>query len=110
AGGWLPDGLVARGDEYRGYLAGIAPEVVLRAAIAPRPVAISGWDMAASAPRATSLAAAPGSVYFLQRADGGRFTAADVRGWWWAAPGPRPEHGSGRVVAPPWPPPPPPPL
>ena len=102
ARGWLPDGLVARDDEYRGHLAGIAPEVVLRAAIAPRPVAISGWDMAANAPRATDLAVAPGSVYFLQRADGGRFTATDVRGLWLAALGRRTEDGFGRVVAAPW--------
>ncbi|HEY0987799.1 MAG TPA: type III-B CRISPR module-associated Cmr3 family protein [Kofleriaceae bacterium] len=102
AGGWLPDGLVAHGDEYRGHLAGIAPEVVLRAAITPRPVAISGWDVAADAPRATNLAVAPGSVYFLQRADGGRFTAADVRGLWLAPLGRRTTDGFGRVVAAPW--------
>jgi CRISPR-associated protein Cmr3 len=102
ARGWLPDGLVARGDEYRGHLAGIASEVVLRAAITPRPVAISGWDMAAAAPRATDLAVAPGSVYFLQRADGGGFTAADVRGLWLAALGRRTADGFGRVVAAPW--------
>jgi len=102
AQGWLPDGLVACDDEYRGHLAGIAPEVVLRAAIAPRPVAISGWDMAVNAPRATDLAVAPGSVYFLQRADGGGFTAADVRGLWLAALGRRTEDGFGRIVAAPW--------
>jgi CRISPR-associated protein Cmr3 len=102
ARGWLPDGLVARDDEYRGHLAGIAPEVVLRAAIAPRPVAISGWDMAANAPRATDLAVAPGSVYFLQRADGGKFTDDNVRGLWLAALGRRTEDGFGRVVAAPW--------
>jgi CRISPR-associated protein Cmr3 len=102
ARGWLLDGLVARGDEYRGHLAGIAHEVVLRAAIAPRAVAISGWDMAANAPRPTDLAVAPGSVYFLQRADGGGFTAADVRGLWLTALGRRTEDGFGRVVAAPW--------
>jgi len=102
ARGWLPDGLVAEGDEYRGQLEGIAPEVVLRAAIAPRPVAISGWDMAASAPRATDLAVAPGSVYFLQRADGSGFTADDVRGLWLAKLGRRTEDGFGRVLAAPW--------
>ena len=102
AHGWLPDGLVARGDEYRGHLAGIAPEVVLRAATAPRPVAISGWDMVAKAPRATDLAVAPGSVYFLQRTDGAGFAAADVRGLWLAALGRRTEDGFGRVVAAPW--------
>jgi CRISPR-associated protein Cmr3 len=102
ARGWLPDGLVTPGDEYRGHLAGIAPEVVLRAAIAPRPVAISGWDMAANAPRATDLAVAPGSVYFLQRADGDRFTTADVHNLWLAKLGRRTEDGFGRVVAAPW--------
>lgn len=102
ARGWLPDGLAADGDVYRGRLAGIAPEVVLRAVIAPRPVAISGWDMAANAPRATNLAVAPGSVYFLQRADGGRFTADDVRDLWLAALGCRTEDGFGRVVAAAW--------
>lgn len=102
ARGWLPDGLVARGDEYRGHLAGIAPEVVLRAAITPRPVPISGWDMAVAAPRATDLAVAPGSVYFLQRADGGAFHTADILGLWLAAVGRRAEDGFGRVVAAPW--------
>ncbi len=102
ARGWLPDGLAAHGDVYRGRLAGIAPEVVLRAVIAPRPVAISGWDMAAGAPRATDLAVAPDAVYFLERADGGGFTAADVGGLWLAALGHRTADGFGRVVAAPW--------
>lgn len=103
--GWLPDGFDARGDEYRGALAGIEAELVLRAAITPRPVPISGWDIAArpaGAPRRTNLAVAPGSVYFFQRADGGRFTAADVCGRWLAELGRRTEDGFGRVVAAPW--------
>lgn len=102
AGGWLPDGLVAHGEEYRGHLAGISPEVILRAAIAPRPMAISGWDMAAAAPRATDLAVAPGSVYFLQRADGIAFSAEELRGLWLAPLGRRTEDGFGRVMAAPW--------
>ena len=102
ARGWLPDGLVAHGDHYLGHLTGLAPEVVLRAAIAPRPVAISGWDMAAGAPRPTDLAVAPGTVYFLHRADRAPFSAADVRGLWLAALGRRTEDGFGRVVAAPW--------
>lgn len=102
AAGWLLDGLVADGDQYRGQLAGLPPEVVLRAAITTRPVAISGWDMAASAPRATNLAVAPGSVYFLQRADGEPFTATDMRLLWLTALGLRTAEGFGRVVAAPW--------
>jgi CRISPR-associated protein Cmr3 len=106
AGGWLPDGLTAYGETLRGHLAGLAPEVVLRAAITSRPVAISGWDMAAAAgrgaPRRTDLAVAPGAVYFFERFDGGTFTAAQFTALWLAALGSRVDDGFGRVVAAPW--------
>src|SRR5690606_7359074 len=50
--GWVPDGLVSRNGEYRGELAG--HEVVLRAAFVPRPIHVSGWDMAEGKPKPTS--------------------------------------------------------
>lgn len=105
ARGWLPDGLDARDGAFRGHLAGLGPEVVLRAAITARPVAISGWDMTAGktgAPRSTNLAVAPGAVYFFHRADGAAFSAAELAGLWLAALGARCDDGFGRVIAAAW--------
>ena len=100
--GWLPDGLIARDGGYVGRLPGCPHEVVLRAALTPRPAPISGWDMAARAPRQTDLAVAPGAVYFFQRVDGGTFAAAELRALWLTALGRRTTDGFGRVVAAPW--------
>ena len=85
--GWLPDGLDPQGGWYRGRVAGIDHEVVLRAAFVPRPVHVSGLDMAAGAPKPTSRMVAPGAVYFFERADGqtirrGRCSVALARRDW----------------------------
>jgi CRISPR-associated protein Cmr3 len=96
--GWLPDGLAVKEGAYRGFLPGLDGEVVLRAAFVPRPVHISGWDMAANAPKPTSRMVAPGAVYFFERADGKPFGEADARSLWLAAVGGRTEEGFGRVV------------
>lgn len=95
--GWLPDGLIRQGSEYRGPLAGLG-EVVLRAAFVPRPMHVSGWDMYVAKPKATSRMVAPGAVYFFERADGRAFTEADARSLWLAAVGARTEEGFGHVV------------
>jgi CRISPR-associated protein Cmr3 len=100
--GWLPDGLERRGEGYRGRLAGIGGEVVLRAAFVPRPIHVSGWDIAANngkgAPKPTARMVAPGSVYFFQRTDGTLFDDAAARALWMAAIGDRTDEGFGRVV------------
>jgi CRISPR-associated protein Cmr3 len=95
---WLPDGFEPRHGEYRGRLAGVAGELVLRAAFVPRPVHISGWDMAAGMPKPTSRMVAPGAVYFFERADGALLDEEDARPLWLAAVGTRTNEGFGRVV------------
>lgn len=96
--GWLPDGLRENSSTYSGRLPGIDHDVILRAAFVPRPTHVSGWDMAANAPKPTSRMVAPGAVYFFERADGKPFGEADARSLWLAALGARTEEGFGRVV------------
>lgn len=100
--GWLPDGLEPRGREYRGALPGVDGEVVLRAAFIPRPIHVSGWEMAAhngrGAPKPTSRMVPPGAVYFFELDDGRPFGETEVRSLWLVAIGDRQEEGFGRVV------------
>lgn len=96
--GWLPDGLVQTNGEYHGQLAGLDPEVVLRAAFVPRPIHVSGWDMARGEPKPTSRMVPPGAVYFFERADGKPFGEAEAKALWLAALGTRTDEGFGRVV------------
>lgn len=104
--GWLPDGLERRGRAYGGRLPGLDGEVVLRAAFVPRPLHVSGWDMAANdgkgAPKPTSRMVTPGAVYFFERADGRPFDEDDARSLWLRALGDRTNEGFGRVVAGVW--------
>ncbi len=100
--GWLPDGLEENGGTYSGRLPGIDHDVILRAAFVPRPIHVSGWDMAANAPKPTSRMVAPGAVYFFERTDGKPFGEADARSLWLAALGARTDEGFGRVVAGVW--------
>jgi CRISPR-associated protein Cmr3 len=105
--GWLPDGFapapVGDGWQFHGTLSGLSGEFILHAACVPRPMHVSGWDMAngrdkGGAPRATSRLVPPGAVYFFERADGRPFTADDARALWLAAVGGRTDEGFGRVV------------
>jgi len=96
--GWLPDGLERRGSEFLGHMGPIKEEVVLRAAMVPRPVHVSGWDMASGYPKRTSRMVAPGAVYFFERTDGKPFSEADAQSLWLAALGTRTDEGFGRVV------------
>lgn len=96
AKGWLPDGFVNTNGEYRGRLAGL--DVVLRAAFVPRPIHVSGWDMAKGEPKPTSRMVPPGAVYFFERADGQPFGEAEAKALWLAALGTRSDEGFGRVV------------
>jgi|KBSSwiStaDraftv2_1062776.scaffolds.fasta_scaffold18996_4 CRISPR-associated protein Cmr3 len=108
-GGWLPDDFkpVKIGDtwEFRGPLPNILGELALRAAFVPRPMHISGWDMASDkatggAPRATSRLVPPGAVYFFERVGDQPkpFAAAEGEALWLAALGGRTKEGFGRVV------------
>jgi CRISPR-associated protein Cmr3 len=76
--------------------------VVLRAAVVPRPLHVSGWDMAARAPKPTSRMVPPGAVYFFERVDGQPFGEAEARALWLAAIGARTDEGFGRVVPGTW--------
>jgi len=98
AKGWLPDGLVKTDGEYRGQLAGLDHEVILRAALVPRPIHVSGWDMAKGQPKPTSRMVPPGAVYFFERADGTPISEADAKALWLGALGTRTDEGFGRVV------------
>ncbi|MFP4600082.1 MAG: type III-B CRISPR module-associated Cmr3 family protein [Persicimonas sp.] len=94
--GWLPDGLVNTNGQYRGRLAGL--DVILRAAFVPRPIHVSGWDMAKGEPKPTSRMVPPGAVYFFERADGQPFEEAEAKSLWLAALGTRTDEGFGRIV------------
>jgi CRISPR-associated protein Cmr3 len=102
AAGWLPDGFTAAGDRYAGRLPGVADELVLRAAFVPRPVDLSGWDMAAGRPKPTDRLVPAGAVYFFQKTSGAGFSASDVDALWLTALGGRTGEGLGRFVAGPW--------
>ncbi len=94
--GWLPDGFVNTNGEYCGQLAGL--DVFLRAAFVPRPIHVSGWDMAKGEPKPTSRMVPLGAVYFFERTDGQPFGEAEVRSLWLVALGTRTDEGFGRVV------------
>ncbi|MCC6526644.1 MAG: CRISPR-associated protein Crm3 [Polyangiaceae bacterium] len=96
--GWLPDGLVKTNGEYRGQLAGLDHEVILRATLLRRPIHVSGWDMAKAEPKPTSRMVPPGAVYFFERADGAPISEADAKALWLGALGTRTDEGFGRVV------------
>jgi len=103
--GWLPDGFDSKTvtGAFQGTLPGISGELVLRAALVPRPMHVSGWDMAnhrakGGAARSTSRLAPPGAVYFFQRTDKAEFAVDDAKALWLAALGNRTDEGFGRVV------------
>jgi CRISPR-associated protein Cmr3 len=96
--GWVPDGLERQGREFRGRLPGVRAEVILRAALVPRPVPLSGWDLAENRPKRAARAVPPGSVYFLVRADGRPFGPEEAQALWLAGLGERGAEGFGRVV------------
>ncbi|MGH7707206.1 MAG: type III-B CRISPR module-associated Cmr3 family protein [Vulcanimicrobiaceae bacterium] len=101
-GGWLFEGFERRDLEFRGRLAAIDGELVLRAAMVARPADMSGWDMAANngagAPKPSTRMVPPGSVYFFERCDGRPFAEAEARALWLSAHGTRDGEGFGRVV------------
>jgi CRISPR-associated protein Cmr3 len=100
--GWRPDFFKSQDKEYRGRLSAIDGDLILRAAFVRRPVHISGWDMFKGQPKPISRMAASGSVYFIERVDGRKFTESDARALWLAAIGQRTHEGFGRIVAGTW--------
>lgn len=96
--GWLPDGMERQGREFRGWLGPLDGELVLRSAIVPRPLDVTGWDMAARTPKPSVRMVPPGAVYFFEKVDGGGFGVEDATALWLAALGARTEEGFGRVV------------
>ncbi len=98
--GWLPDGLERGEHEGRpawvGTLPGVEGRVVLRAALVPRPLELSTWDMARGRPRATRRLVPAGATYFFEKVDGHGFTALPAL--WLAAWGGGREEGLGRVL------------
>ncbi|HYH97869.1 type III-B CRISPR module-associated Cmr3 family protein, partial [Hyalangium sp.] len=98
--GWLPDGLERTEHEgqpaWVGTLPGVEGRVVLRAALVPRSLELSTWDMARGRPRATRRLVPAGSTYFFEKVDGRGFTALSAL--WLAAWGGSREEGLGRVL------------
>ena len=97
--GWLPSWLEARDGRIVGDLPGVGP-VALVAACVGRPVHVSGWDMAARRPKPTRRLVPAGSVYFLEKVDGGAFTLSDAEAVWLRAVGEGSDTGeaTGAVV------------
>lgn len=106
ADGWRPGGFAPKGREIRGWLPAVGAEVILRAAMVPRPLHVSGWNIAANngrgAPKKTSRMVPPGAVYFFERADGRPFSSEDAERLWLSAMGDRTNEGFGRVVPGTW--------
>ncbi|WP_428268693.1 type III-B CRISPR module-associated Cmr3 family protein [Haliangium sp.] len=103
--GWLPDGFEAKPEGYIGRVSGIDAELRLRAALVPRPLDLSTWNTVARAPRATLRLVAPGAVYFFDKLDGAKFTAAEHQSLWLAGLGTGRADGLGLVVPGRWDPP-----
>lgn len=106
--GWLPDGF-ERVDgtppRYVGRLPCVAAPVVLRAALVPRPLEVSGWDMVRRRPRPTRRWVPAGAVYFFEKHGGGDFTANELRALWLASWGGGHAEALGQVLPGVWQPP-----
>ncbi len=99
ADGWLPDGFQPdANNRYVGKLHPLAGEFFLRAAFVPRPLNVSGWDMASRGPKKTDRMVPPGSVYFFEHTDKEPITEAEAEALWLGVIGARTEEGFGRVV------------
>ncbi|ATB51339.1 type III-B CRISPR module-associated Cmr3 family protein [Corallococcus macrosporus] len=106
--GWLPDGLELESGtppRYVGRLPGLAAPVVLRAALVPRPLDVSGWDMVRRRPRPTRRWVPAGAVYFFEKHCGEDFTADELRALWLASWGGGHAEALGQVLPGVWQPP-----
>lgn len=98
--GWLPDGFKEENGTYRGTYLGM--NLILRAAMVPRPLFLSTWDMATKKPRKTRSLVPAGAVYFIVKQNGEPFTPEDFRNTWLASIGKAPEEGLGLVLPGTW--------
>ena len=102
--GWLPDGFGSTddGEGFVGKLPGLASDIILRAAIVPRPEHVSGWDMAKDrgrgAPKPSLRLVPAGAIYFFAKRDGSPFTQTDAKTLWLSAWGQNNHQGFGRIV------------
>jgi CRISPR-associated protein Cmr3 len=98
--GWLPDGLERSTHEdkpaWAGHLPGVDEPVVLRAALVPRPLELSTWDMVRGAPRPTRRLVPAGATYFFQKVSGQDFSALSAL--WLTAWGGGRDEGLGLVL------------
>ncbi len=106
--GWLPDGferVEGAPPRYVGRLPCLEVPVVLRAALVPRPLEVSGWDMVRRRPRDTRRWVPAGAVYFFEKHGGGDFTADELRALWLASWGGGHAEALGQVLPGVWQPP-----
>lgn len=96
--GWCLPGFRAVNGQLIGTLDQVEGELILRAAIVPRPLHVSGWDQAEGKAKATRRLVPPGSVYFLHKRNGQHFTGEEARALWLAPLGLDQDDGLGRVV------------
>ncbi len=104
AGDWCLPGFAPRAGRFLGTLPGVEGTLILRAAIVPGSVTVSGWDWARNRPKRARRLVPPGSVYFLHKQDGRFFTRQEAESLWLAPLGQDTDDGFGRVVAGVWPP------
>lgn len=100
SGGWLPDGFQWDPETrtFRGTLPQVEEDLILRAAIVDRAIAVSGWDMVARKPKRTDLLVPSGSVYFFMKVGDGRFSALEAESLWLSQFGGEQANGLGCVV------------
>ncbi|QDE93715.1 CRISPR-associated protein Crm3 [Myxococcus xanthus] len=106
--GWLPDDferVAGAPPRYVGRLPCIDAPVVLRAALVPRPLEVSGWDMVRRQPRETRQWVPAGAVYFFEKLGGEDFTADELCKLWLASWGGGHAEALGQVLPGVWQPP-----
>ena len=81
--GWLPEGLM-RGTDGACWLRGDGFDARLACAAVPRHEVVSGWDLAAWAPKTARRVASAGSVYWFDQfqGDAGKLAAWVKQGLW----------------------------
>jgi len=67
-GGWLPPGVKKDGNDYRLCCNGLAAR--LACAVVPKPIVVSGWDLAAHRPKPAQRAVPAGAVYSFDQVKG----------------------------------------
>ncbi len=94
--GMIPDGFEPVEGRYQGRCFDM--DLILRAALVPRPVYLSTWDMVKRAPRKTRSLAPAGSVYYVEQKSGQAFAKEDFEKIWLQSIGMGREEGLGLVL------------